>query len=230
MPDEVNDQLNTSLDMSRQLDPNKYTLTVEEASRIFSDAGVPRSPRTIDRYCKSGHLVCMKIETDRNEKYLITEDSVTERITELQQVAPTGHVQTEHDTSRHVETQQDMSRHDATHQQLSDDEKRRLEVRIKELELENIDLKIANRGKDYFVEELKNERERFEAERKEMVQQLIHHSHRVGELEGVIRHAQIEAPRQEEPKAAEQNSNVIDVTPENTKDEQSEEPTSNVFP
>src|SRR5215217_854821 len=104
MLDEVSVQLNTGLDMSRQIDPNKYTLTVEEASRLFSSAGVPRSPRTIDRYCKSGHLVCMKIETERNEKYLITQDSVTERITELQQVVPTGHIQTEHDTSRHVET------------------------------------------------------------------------------------------------------------------------------
>ena len=230
MPDEMSDQLNTGLDMSRQIDPNKYTLTVDEASRLFSNAGVPRSPRTIDRYCKSGHLVCMKIETERNEKYLITQDSVTERITELQQVVPTGHVQTEHDTSRHVETQPDMSRHDTTHQQISDDEKRKLEARIKELELENVDLKIANRGKDYFVEELKNERERFEAERKELVQQLIHHSHRVGELEGVIHHAQLEAPRQQEPETAEQDGNVIDVTPENTKDEQSEEHTRSVFP
>jgi hypothetical protein len=74
--------------------------------------------------------------------------------------------------------------------------KTKLEALIKELELENIDLKIANSGKDYFIEELRNERERFETERKEMVQQLIQHSHRVGELEGVIRHAQIEAPRQ----------------------------------
>jgi hypothetical protein len=230
MPDDVNAQLNTGLDISRQSDPSKYTMTVEDASRLFSSAGVPRSPRTIDRYCKSGHLVCMKIETERNEKYLITQDSVTERITELQQVIPTGHVQTEHDTSRHVETQPDMSRHDETPRQLSDDEKRKLEARIKELELENVDLKIANRGKDYFVEELKNERERFEAERKEMVQQLIHHSHRVGELEGIIHYAQIEAPRQQEPEAAEQDSNVIDVTPDDTKDERIEERTSRVFP
>jgi hypothetical protein len=123
MPDEMNVQLNTGLDMSRQTDPSKYTLTVDEASRLFSDAGVPRSPRTIDRYCKSGHLMCMKIETERNEKYLITQDSVTQRITELQQVIPTGHVQTERDTSRHVETQPDMSRHGAKYEQISDDEK-----------------------------------------------------------------------------------------------------------
>jgi hypothetical protein len=142
MPDEANEQINTGLDMSRQDDSSKYTLTVDEASRLFANAGVPRSPRTIDRYCKSGHLVCMKIDTERNEKYLITHDSVTERIRELKQVAATGHVQTQHDVSRHVESQPDMSRHNVTRDETTDDEKSKLEERIKELERENLDLKI----------------------------------------------------------------------------------------
>lgn len=63
-----------------------------------------------------------------------------------------------------------------------------------------------------------------------MTQQLIEQSFRLGELEGVIRHAQIEAPRKEKPKATEQDSNVIDVTPEHTEDEVSQEHTSNIFP
>jgi hypothetical protein len=230
MLDESNNQFNTSHDMSRQSDPSKYTLTVEEASRLFANAEVPRSPRTIDRYCKSGHLVCMKIDTERNEKYLITHDSITERIKELQQVASTGHVETQREMSRHVESEPDMSRHKAIDEQLTNDEEEKLKARIKELELENLDLKITNRGKDYFVEELRNERGRFEAERKEMTHLLIEQSHRVGELEGVIRHAQIEAPRKEEPKTTEQDSKVIDVTPENTKEEVSQKQTSNVFP
>jgi hypothetical protein len=228
MPDEAIDQFNTGLDMSRQIDPSKYTLTVEEASRLFSDAGVPRSPRTIDRYCKSGHLVCMKIETERNEKYLITPDSVTERIIELQQVAPTSHVETERDTSRHVETQPDMSRHDTTHEQVTNDEKTKLEERIKELERENFDLQITNRAKDYFVDELKKDRQYFEAVRQDMTQKLIEQSQRVGELQ--VKVHRLEAPQQEQAKAPEQQSNVIDVTPENTTAKENEEETSNVFP
>src|SRR5438132_12059323 len=104
MPDESNDQIDSGQDMSRQLDPSKYTLSAEEASRLFFNAGVPRSPRTIDRYCKSGHLVCPKIDTERNEKYLITQDSVTARITELQQVVPSRHVKTQRDMSGHGDT------------------------------------------------------------------------------------------------------------------------------
>jgi len=84
----------------------------------------------------------MKIDTERNEKYLITHDSVTERIRELKQVAATGHVQTQHDVSRHVESQPDMSRHNVTRDETTDDEKSKLEERIKELERENLDLKI----------------------------------------------------------------------------------------
>jgi hypothetical protein len=228
MPEESNDQFNTSQDMSRQSDPSKYTLNVVEASRLFANAGVPRSPRTIDRYCKSGHLVCMKIDTERNEKYLVTEDSVTERIRELQQVASTGHVETQRDTSRHVETQPDMSRHDMTEEQLTNNEKGNLEERIKELERENFDLKITNRGKDYFVEELKKEREYFEAVRQDMTQKMIEQSQRVGELQ--VKVYQLEAPRQEKEKATDQQSNVIDVTPDDTTRKENAEQTNNVFP
>ena len=97
------------------------------------------------------------------------------------------------------------------------------------MERENLDLKITNRGKDYIVEELRNQQDKFEADRKAMTQQLIDQSFRVGELEGVIRHAQIEAPRREEPKLAQQHSNVIDVTPDSTESKETEEQTGNVF-
>src|SRR5262249_48932475 len=149
--------------------------------------GVPRSPRTIDRYCKLGHLDCMKVDTERNEKYLISSESVAARIKELQQVVPSRHVETQHDMSRYDQSQPDMSRHDATRDQITDDEKKQLEAKIAELERENIDLKITNRGKDYFVDELKKEREFFENVRKEMTQQLIEQSRRVGELQVKVR-------------------------------------------
>jgi hypothetical protein len=226
MPNELNDQLNTSQDMSRQHDLSKYTLTVEEASHLFSNAGVPRSPRTIDRYCKSGHLVCVKIDTERNEKYLITPESVTERIKELQQVASTGHVEAQRDMSRHVESEPDMSRHDAMHDQLTNDEKLKLEERIRELERENFDLQITNRAKDYFVDELKKEREYFEAVRQDMTQKLIEQSQRVGELQ--VKVLQLEAPRHGHGKPTEDRSNVIDVTPENTAGEENREQMSTI--
>jgi hypothetical protein len=121
-----------------------------------------------------------------------------------------------------------MSRHDTTHEQPTKDEKANLEERIKELERENFDLKITNRVKDYFVEELKKEREYFEAVRQDMTQKMIEQSQRVGELQ--VKVYQLEAPRQEKEKATDQQSNVIDVTPDDTTRKENAEQTNNVFP
>jgi hypothetical protein len=230
MPEEsnTNHQDNTGQDISRQeIDQSKYTLTAEEASQRFINAGVPRSPRTIDRYCKSGHLVCIKVDTERNEKYFITSESVAARIQQLQQVVPSGHVETEPDMSRHVASRPDMSRHDSIDDQTILDEKKKLEERIAELERENLDLKITNRGKDYFVEELKNERVNFESIRKEMTQQLIEQSRRVGELE--VKVHLIEAPHTDVPRGTEKQGVVIDVTPEDLERDEEVEHSSSVM-
>jgi hypothetical protein len=46
-----------------------------------------------------------------------------------------------------------------------------------------MDLKIANRGKDYFIEQLQKERESFAYERKEYVEKLMTFNRKLGELE-----------------------------------------------
>jgi hypothetical protein len=63
----------------------------------------------------------------------------------------------------------------------------------KELEAVVMDLRIANRGKDYFIEELRKERAQFADERKELVSQLVEVNRRVGELE--MKLLQLEAPK-----------------------------------
>ena len=60
----------TSQDMSR------YSLTIEEACQLFDQAGVPRRPRTISRFCALGDLDCIRVETEKNFKYLIDPKSV----------------------------------------------------------------------------------------------------------------------------------------------------------
>ena len=56
-----------------------------------------------------------------------------------------------------------------------------------------MDLKITNRAKDYFIEQLKNEREGFALERKEYVEKLINSNRQIGELETSL--LQLNAPR-----------------------------------
>jgi hypothetical protein len=68
-----------------------------------------------------------------------------------------------------------------------------IQARLRELELENRDLMIANRGKDMFIEQLRKDREDFVKERQQLIDQLISSSRHIGELE--TRLLQIEAPR-----------------------------------
>ena len=55
-----------------------------------------------------------------------------------------------------------------------------------------MDLKITNRGKDYFIDQLKSEREAFAAERQSYVEKLMSFNRQVGELEIQLR--QLSAP------------------------------------
>ncbi len=149
-------------------DRSEYSLSVEQASEAFNRAGAPRSPRTITRYCAQGHLDCVKTETQQNEKYLITRESINRRIEEINQITATSRVETRPDTSSHDQTSRDKSEGSTR----PDDFLRKVES----LEAQVQDLKITNRAKDYFLDQLK-------AERASFLDKTIRQSRRIGELE-----------------------------------------------
>ena len=64
--------------------------------------------------------------------------------------------------------------------------------KIRELEKEVLDLKITNRGKDYFIEQLQKERDGFAQERQGYVEKLMLFNRKVGELETKV--LQLEGP------------------------------------
>ena len=77
-----------------------FTLTIEDALLLYAEAGIPRTPRSIQRYCAKEHLSSRRIETEFGEKYLITRASVEKHIAYIQEVTPT----TGRDLSRPVAT------------------------------------------------------------------------------------------------------------------------------
>jgi hypothetical protein len=176
---------------------SQYTLTVEETSQLFINAGIPRSPRTVIRYCSNKHLDCMKIDTLRNEKYLVSPSSLEARIKELKQVIGSSHVQTSLDTSRHDATYPDMSRHDETDPEetkRNDEYTSTLERRVGELEQQNEeltyknrDLEITNRVKDMAIKKA-------ESEIKESRGRLMRFNRAIGELATMLR---LKAPDQD---------------------------------
>jgi hypothetical protein len=44
-----------------------FTLTIDEALEQYARAGLPRTPRSIQRYCAKGHLDCRRMETPFGE-------------------------------------------------------------------------------------------------------------------------------------------------------------------
>jgi hypothetical protein len=66
-----------------------FTLTIEDALALYAEAGIPRTPRSIQRYCAKQHLSSRRIETEFGEKYLITRASVEKHVAYIKEVTPT---------------------------------------------------------------------------------------------------------------------------------------------
>jgi len=80
---------------------SEFTLTIDEALERYARAGLPRTPRSIQRYCAKGHLDSRRIETQFGEKYLISPASVDKHIAYIEEVR---HVATSRDVPRPVAT------------------------------------------------------------------------------------------------------------------------------
>jgi hypothetical protein len=80
---------------------SEFTLTIDEALERYARAGLPRTPRSVQRYCAKGHLDCRRIETQFGEKYLISPSSVDKHIAYIEEVRP---VATSRDLSRQAAT------------------------------------------------------------------------------------------------------------------------------
>lgn len=93
-----------TLDQSRPVatsPDSEFTLTIDDALERYARAGLPRTPRSVQRYCAKGHLDCRRIETQFGEKYLISPSSVDKHIAYIEEVRP---VASSRDEPRHVAT------------------------------------------------------------------------------------------------------------------------------
>jgi hypothetical protein len=73
---------------SRQ-DTHSQRLTIDEAVQIFAAAGVPRSHRTVSRYCEQKILNALLMDTENGQMYVISRESVERRIKEIKQFLTT---------------------------------------------------------------------------------------------------------------------------------------------
>jgi DNA repair exonuclease SbcCD nuclease subunit len=85
-------------------DNNDHTLSIEEVSERYAKAGHPRTIRTLQRYCVSGHLDARKVATTLGDKYFVTPQSVARHIAQTEELRPLDTVAADRDQPRHIAT------------------------------------------------------------------------------------------------------------------------------
>jgi len=65
---------------------SRYTLTIDDVVDRYAHAGHPRTPRTIQRYCASGHLDGIKASTLIGDKYFIDPNSVARHLSQIEEL------------------------------------------------------------------------------------------------------------------------------------------------
>jgi len=155
---------------------DEHSLTSLEIQRLFESSGIPRSQRSIERYCRDGKLDCFRDPDE--DRYYVTPASAETLIGQLKEIqarhAPAGASSTPPltaDTPSSARGTGDASTADE----------------LESLRRENMDLKITNRAKDYFIEQLKGDRERLAQDFKGLVVEFGETKREVGELKAQIR-------------------------------------------
>ena len=87
-------------------DTSRHTLTIKQAADLFFSLGVPRSPRSVQRFCERGNLDAIQVKGEKTERYFINPQSIERYAKELKQL--------ENISQLGDALQRDVSRHDAT--------------------------------------------------------------------------------------------------------------------
>ena len=77
---------NHSIHNIEYIDRDYYSLSVEEVVAMFTEAGVPRSTRTIQHYCKINELDNQTHKVGNHDKYFINRQSALDKIEATQQM------------------------------------------------------------------------------------------------------------------------------------------------
>jgi hypothetical protein len=180
---------------AQEREPARHELTIRAASALFAALGVPRSPRSVQGFCKDGHIDCLRVKGPRGDQYFATRDSVERYATELKQIDEVGKRSTEDGFAREREPARDSAQErepargpikPAMHDDAeSDADKNSATQTLRE---ENLNLRIDNRAKEQFINQLMQDRN-------SLMQAVQDANYRLGVAETRVR--QLEAPRVE---------------------------------
>lgn len=155
---------------------DQHTLTVREVARLFEDAGVPRTERSIINWCQPNRQGIARLDAffDTNErKYFITGQSVHLAIKEEQAKAANSApgAQAETPQSKAAEARATASE---THSDPGE---------VTDLRRKVMDLEITNRVKEELLRRAQTQLDQADEERRAYIERLIANSRKIGELE-----------------------------------------------
>jgi len=202
-------------DTARNSAPNyhdiaRHSLTITQAVELFAHLDVPRSKRSVQRFCEQGHLDSVRIKSARGDQFFINRESVERYAEELRQIEVVAAIGAEprHDAQQHAIARNSAPASDSAAPaadpapaQTPDSQ-----ATIQRLEGEVLNLRIDNRGKEQAINFLTGQA-------REKDQHLHDLSYRLGAAE--TRLAQLEAPKThndpERQSATERDSDPIEA-------------------
>lgn len=168
---------------------DNHTLTVREVARMFEAAGVARTERSIVNWCQPNPQGLARLDAffDTNDRrWFITPQSV--QLTIQEELARAAKTVDTAERPRSVPNDAESNpRARSTEPEESGD--------ARELRQDIMDLKITNRAKDMFIEQLQKEREGFALERQSYVEKLMTFNRKVGQLETTLRQLPLQSAR-----------------------------------
>lgn len=173
----------------------RHELTIKAASALFAEFGVPRSPRSVQGFCKDGHIDCIRVKGPRGDQYFASRESVGRYATELKQIEEVGKISTddslaqERESARDSAQARDVAREPVTPATADEAESDAdLKSATQTLREENLNLRIDNRAKEQFINQLVQDRN-------SLMQAVQDTNYRLGVAETRVQ--QLEAPRAE---------------------------------
>jgi len=174
-----------------------HTLTVRQVAKLFEQAGVSRTERSIVNWCHPNRQGVARLDAffEENEgRYYITEQSVSRAIEEeqaklstssgefskVESVEPTESFERSGNSS--FDNHNSRRREGLKSEGGSESEERGLS----DLQRKVMDLEITNRVKEQLLERLNRELQDAEEERRSYIERLISDNRRIGELESQL--------------------------------------------
>ena len=188
-------------DSAQEREPARHELTTKTASALFAEFGVPRSPRSVQGFCKDGHIDCVRVKGPTGDRYFVNKESVERYAIELKQIEDVGKIASddpfapERAPARDSAQERETVIPEKTPSNVPNDEQST--NTMKELREENLNLRIDNRAKEQFINQLVEDRN-------SLMQSVQDVNYRLGAADARVQ--QLEAPREAARKSAQERA------------------------